>query len=200
MLDVAGARYEVEDAGYGMGYGLRAIGYHGTNSDAAERILSTRFDISRNEYDWLGDGAYFFQDAPVRAMEWARQRFGENAAVVGAEIDLTDCVDLLDIPWERVIVRTFERYVEHLTQSGLPIPQQSRGAHRMDRGVLNYLVDRMAASRMYMRSVRAVFPEGEPIFPGSALLSRAHVQIAVRDPAAVLRMWRQKEEAANGKR
>ena len=37
--------------------------------------------------------------------EWARQRFGDDAAVVGAEIDLEDCIDLLDIPWERVIVR-----------------------------------------------------------------------------------------------
>lgn len=67
---------------------MRAIGFHGTSAGAAQRILSTGFEISRNEYDWLGDGAYFFQDAPVRALEWARQRFGDDAAVLGAEIDL----------------------------------------------------------------------------------------------------------------
>jgi hypothetical protein len=32
--------------------------------------------------------------------------------------------------------------------------------------------------------------EGEPLFPGSALWSRAHVQIAVRDPGAILHVWR----------
>jgi hypothetical protein len=48
---------------------MRAIGYHGTNVQAAQRILSSGFQVSRNEYDWLGDGAYFFQDAPARALE-----------------------------------------------------------------------------------------------------------------------------------
>ncbi|HEU4883856.1 MAG TPA: hypothetical protein VFT45_16470 [Longimicrobium sp.] len=51
---------------------MRAIGYHGTSAEAARRILSSGFEISRNEYDWLGDGAYFFQDAPLRAREWAK--------------------------------------------------------------------------------------------------------------------------------
>ena len=68
---------------------MRGIGFHGTSTGAAQRILSTAFEASRNDYDWLGDGVYFFQDAPARALEWARQRFGEDAAVLGAEIDLT---------------------------------------------------------------------------------------------------------------
>lgn len=65
---------------------MRAIGFHGTSTRAAERILASGFQISRNEYDWLGDGAYFFQDAPERALEWARARFGDEVAVIGAEI------------------------------------------------------------------------------------------------------------------
>lgn len=179
---------------------MRAIGFHGTSIAAAQRILSSGFDASRNEYDWLGDGAYFFQHAPIRAWEWARQRFGERAAVVGAEIDLADGIDLLDIPWERVIVRTFERYIGHLARSGLPMPRQSRGAHRLDRGVLNYLVDGMAQDGMIVRSLRAVFAEGEPMYPGSALLTRAHVQIAVRGRTAIVRTWRQEKEAAHAER
>lgn len=182
------------------GVGMRVIGYHGTSVQAARRILSSGFEVSRNEYDWLGDGAYFFQDAPVRALEWARQRFGDDAAVIGAEIDLDGCIDLLDIPWERVIVRAFELYIEHLTQSGLPVPTQSRGAHRLDRGVLNYLVDRMARNGRYVQSMRAVFAEGEPMYPGSALLTRGHVQIAVRDRAAIRRTWREEKEATDARR
>ena len=67
---------------------MRAIGFHGTSAEAARRILSTGFEISRNEYDRLGDGAYFFQDAPARALGWARRRFGDDAAVIGAEMTL----------------------------------------------------------------------------------------------------------------
>jgi hypothetical protein len=172
---------------------MRAIGFHGTSAEAAQRILSAGFKISRNEYDWLGDGAYFFQDAPARALEWARQRFGDDAAVLGAEIDLADCIDLLDIPWERAIVRAYERYVARLAKSGASAPRQTSGAHRLDRNVINYFVTGATAEGMKVRSVRAVFPEGEPMFPGSALLTRAHVQIAVRDHRAVTRIWRQKE-------
>jgi hypothetical protein len=73
---------------------MRAIGFHGTSVERAERILAHGFEASRNDYDWLGDGAYFFQDALGRAREWA-QRFGSQAAVIGAEIDLDDCLDLL---------------------------------------------------------------------------------------------------------
>lgn len=176
---------------------MRATGFHGTSAEAAQRILASGFEISRNEYDWLGDGAYFFQDAPARALEWARQRFGDDAAVIGAEINLNDCVDLLDIPWERLIVRAYERYIARVVQSGAPAPRQTSGAHRLDRNVINYFVRGAAANGMTVRSVRAVFPEGEPMFPGSALLSRAHVQIAVRDHLAVTRMWRQNEEVGH---
>jgi hypothetical protein len=123
--------------------GMRAIGYHGTSVQAAQRILSSGFQVSRNEYDWLGDGAYFFQDAPARALEWARHRFEDDAAVVAAEIDLEGCVDLLDIPWERLILRAFELYIDLLAQTGRGVPRQTAGAHMLDRQVLNYFAEGM---------------------------------------------------------
>lgn len=163
---------------------MRAIGFHGTSVEAAERILAGGFEISRNDYDWLGDGAYFFQDAPVRALEWARQRFGEAAAVVGAEIDLRDSVDLLDIPWHKEIAGAYPRYRADLERGGLSLPRQSAGAHRLDRSVMNYLIGLLGIKGTIVSCVRAAFAEGEPAFPGSALLSRSHVQIAVRSPGA----------------
>jgi hypothetical protein len=169
---------------------MRAIGYHGTSAGAAQRILSSGFEISRNEYDWLGDGAYFFQDAPARALEWARNRFGDAAAVVGAEIDLANCIDLLDLPWHLEVARAYPRLVAALKQSGHPLPRQTAGAHRVDRSLMNYLIDRLMDRGITASSVRAAFAEGEPAFPGSALLNRAHVQIAVRSSSVILRSWR----------
>ncbi|HEY0015642.1 MAG TPA: hypothetical protein VGC13_04965 [Longimicrobium sp.] len=169
---------------------MRAIGFHGTSAEAAQRILSAGFEISRNEYDWLGDGAYFFQDAPVRALEWARQRFGDDAAVIAAEIDLEDCIDLLDVPWHAQIARVYPRYLAEGEQQGRPLPRQSAGAHRLDRDVMNYLIDLLEEEHTVVSGVRAAFSEGEPAFPGSALLNRSHVQIAIRAPEAILRSWR----------
>jgi hypothetical protein len=169
---------------------MRAIGFHGTSVEAAQRILSAGFEVSRNEYDWLGDGAYFFQDAPVRAMEWARQRFGSEAAVVGAEIDLDGCIDLLDVHWREQVKLAYTRYSAIFEREGKPLPRQTRGVHRLDRGVINYLVAALVDRGLRVTSVRAAFGEGEPLFAGSALLDRSHVQIAVRDPSAVVRSWR----------
>jgi hypothetical protein len=169
---------------------MRAIGFHGTNVAAAQRILASGFVISRNEYDWLGDGAYFFQDAQQRALEWARMRFGSEAAVLGAEIDLTGCLDLLDLGWQEAVQLSYEGLMARLQARRIPVPHQTSGAHRLDRQVINRAIGVLGGRGFPVRSVRAAFMEGEPLFPGSALWSRAHVQIAVRDPGAILSVWR----------
>jgi hypothetical protein len=169
---------------------MRAIGFHGTGVEAARRILSTGFKISRNEYDWLGDGVYFFQDAPLRAREWAEQRFGTDAAVVGAEIDLKDGIDLLDVRWQAAVSNAYAQYQLVMARQATPLPRQTHGAHRLDRAVLNYLAARLEEAGRPMKSIRAAFAEGEPLFPDSALLDRSHVQIAVRNPEAIRRVWR----------
>jgi hypothetical protein len=168
---------------------MRAIGYHGTSVERAARILAEGFQASRNDYDWLGDGVYFFQDSPARAREWAVERFGEAAAVLGAEIDLNGCLDLLDPKWHRIVRRSYADLMERLRRMGAEKPRQTRGAHRLDRAVLNHAV-RLSTKRGFtIRSVRGAFVEGEPLFPGSAMFSKSHVQIAVRDPSAILRTW-----------
>jgi hypothetical protein len=169
---------------------MRAIGFHGTSAEAARRILSSGFAISRNDYDWLGDGAYFFQDARPRAAEWARERFGADAAVIGAEIDLRDCVDLFDPKWHDVVRESYFDLVARLQASGQPVPKQTRGAHRLDREVINRMAAVLESRGVPIRAVRAAFAEGDPLFTGSALLSQAHVQLAVRDLAAIVHVWR----------
>lgn len=169
---------------------MRAIGYHGTSVERAERILADGFEISRNEYDWLGDGAYFFQDAPARAAEWARQRFGRDGAVVGAEIDLDGCLDLLDPQWHDVVREAYTTFLNDLRAEGRSAPRQTAGAHRLDREVLNLTADLLAERGMHIQTVRAAFVEGVPLYEHSALWSRAHIQIAVREPSALVRLWR----------
>ena len=77
----------------------KLVGHHGTSRQIAETVLSKGFRASQNAYDWLGDGAYFWQDAPLRAMEWATQAFGTDAAVLEATIEARDFINLLDVEW-----------------------------------------------------------------------------------------------------
>jgi hypothetical protein len=66
---------------------ITTVGYHATSAAVARVTLEeARFRQSRNPYDWLGDGAYFWEAAPERAWEWAHRprvqtRLGPGVAV-----------------------------------------------------------------------------------------------------------------------
>jgi hypothetical protein len=55
----------------------------------------------------------------------------------------------------------------------------------LDRAVVNYAARMLAREGESVRAVRGVFAEGAPVFPGSAIMNRAHVQIAVRDASLI---------------
>ena len=167
----------------------KVYGYHGTSLQLAAVILQNGFNPSQNDYDWLGDGIYFWQDAPARAWEWAKQQHGTEAAVIVAEISMRDCIDLLDIEWFQFLTEAYNSFMEQLRLANLPHPRQTSRAHRLDREVVNYSVGILAEQGTIVSSVRAAFSEGNPVYPLSALFDRSHVQIAVRDPSLIERVW-----------
>lgn len=177
----------------------RVRGFHGTTSSKQASILTEGFELSRNPYDWLGDGIYFFQDAPRRAWQWATEHHGPEAAVLGASIRVEDFMDLLDVGWAREITAFYDAFVAHLKAAGRPLPVQQGGAHRLDRQVLNYAVGVLEQRGLIVRAVRAPFVEGSRIFPNSGLFDQAHVQIAVRDPSIIEDVWVEPESSTSGR-
>lgn len=166
------------------------LGYHGTTLEGAKQIFANGFRLSRNEWDWLGDGVYFFQDSPQRALEWAREHHGDNAGVVGAEIRLVDCFDLQDPRWTRLYSGLYDQYTKYLKDANLPRPKQTSGAHRLDRDVINYSRGVLAEQGINIACVRCAFNEGSPVYPDSAIYDRSHVQIAVLDVnLCIKRTW-----------
>ncbi len=166
------------------------FGYHGTSIRAAEAVIRNGFRLSQNSYDWLGDGVYFFQDAPSRAWDWANSRHPDEPAVVGAELRLVDCMDLLDTDWSPVLADAYNAYIGLLKETGLTPPVQTGGAHRLDREVINYAIGVLTRNGIEISCVRGAFVEGMPVYSGSALFDRTHVQISVRDPSkCVRRVW-----------
>lgn len=164
-------------------------GYHGTHQDTVSALLEGDYRMSRNDYDWLGDGVYFWQDAEQRAWEWARRHHGERAAVIGAEIHLRDCVDLFDISWEHIVRAAYRSLHLGLRAAKLPLPSQLGDMHRIDREVMNLVVEMLAQEGRQIRVVRAAFREGYRLFYRSAFFDRTHVEVAVRDPALIVRTW-----------
>lgn len=177
-----------------MRYDRTIIGYHGTDTTAAERILAgARFLPSEKTYDWLGRGVYFWEFGYDRAVQWAREHRPDAPAVVGAVIQLGDCYDLLDTRFTRDLAQGAGAFASTWAQTSRALPHNSgrdRKARHLDCAVINWWLDQLAAQGTTYQTVRCGFSEGEPVFDGMAILRESHVQVAVRDPACILGVFR----------
>ena len=70
------------------------LGFHGTDEETVHLALNGKKNLepSKNQWDWLGDGIYFWENDPERALEFAKQRFAwrkENK--IAAVESIWDC-------------------------------------------------------------------------------------------------------------
>jgi hypothetical protein len=184
-------------------YGGIVLGYHGCDAAVGERLLAgdEHLRVSRNDYDWLGEGAYFWEGDPRRALAWAElmkarpAHFGGRVRapfVVGAVIRPGNCLDLADSASLATLHNAYLTLKRGSELAGGPLPRNEPGfkgdldlvKRRLDCAVINLLhsVRRDEGLAAY-DSVRAPFFEGRPLFPGSKIMARTHVQLCVRDPA-----------------
>jgi hypothetical protein len=164
-------------------------GYHGTSRENAESIIKNGFRSSNSGGDWLGPGAYFWQDAPKRALDWAKKLHPENPVVIRSSIifDRSKTMDLLDTKWFSFLGARYKDFVIDCLESNISLPTQDKdltksNLHRLDHNFLNYIALTMNREKPGRVSViRAAFTEGNPIFDNSAIYDLSHVQIVVKD-------------------
>lgn len=78
------------------------LGFHGCSPSTAQAALAGQIDLqaSERDFDWLGNGTYFWEWDEQRAQEWAAWKVSrgnfDRAAVIGAVIDPGNCLDLLN--------------------------------------------------------------------------------------------------------
>jgi hypothetical protein len=167
----------------------QVAGYHGCPYSVAEQILEEqRFLPSLQAYDWLGEGAYFWEFAPYRAREWAQSRIvgtHDTVAVVGATIRLGHCLNLLDTEHIPDLEAIYKEFVESVGTENLP-RNTEQGAHFLDRSVIEAYCRAIERKTVFpVETVRGSFPEGGPIYEGSKILRKAHTQIAVRASSCI---------------
>lgn len=194
-----------------LGTGL-VLGFHGCEREAAEAIIGGEaFRQSDKPYDWLGPGAYFWEGDDQRALEWARDRPRARAfkspAVVGAVIDLGNCLDLTTRSGLDLIAYYHGLFKEAQQAAGLDMPVNEdlagdrfgdRLLRYLDRAVIAFLHASIEAqitsdeavgvrpSVERFDTVRGLFPEGAPAYEGAGFMKKTHTQIAVRNPACIL--------------
>jgi hypothetical protein len=131
---------------------------------------------------------YFFQDAPIRAKQWAIEQHPNEPAVICSLIQLENCIDLFDVKWFPLLKNVYNLFEEQYRLSDRPLPKQNlyrSKVHRLDSAFFNYANQFVAHQGQISSSTRAVFVEGDCIFPNSAIFDLAHVQISVTDPVVI---------------
>jgi hypothetical protein len=183
------------------------IGYHGCLEPLASDLLTGRKSVadwpaSKNDWDWLGEGIYFWEHGPSRAKRWAENKARKvkvkgkkNAkpAVVGAIILLgSDVLDLTDVRFAPMLAESYELLAERYRAAGLELPENEisdRKRHYLDCLVINSLFS-IPDIRGKYSVVRGAFEEGEPVFPGATIRKETHIQLAVRDPSVIGGLFR----------
>jgi hypothetical protein len=166
------------------------LGYHGCEVAFAEALIRCEVRVedwqpSQNRYDWLGHGIYFWEFAPHRARVW-----GGKGGVVGAVIQLGVCLDLTDIHYTNLLRTEYRLVRRQRREQGLPMPKNKGKRRDLDCLVINGFVKDAERKDVTFQTVRCPFLEGKPAFAGSGIRRESHIQITVRDQAAIVGVFR----------
>lgn len=168
------------------------LGYHGCAEEVGLKALLGNLSLikSAKEYDWLGPGIYFWESDPRRAQEWAEQRGYKKPFVIGAVIDLRNCLNLLERENLDLLADAHKSFVKIQKKSGLEMPKNrdtKRGPKRdkllryLDCAVIKNLHSMIAEDPEgeAFDTVRGLFVEGGRAYSGSGFNLLTHTQIAV---------------------
>jgi hypothetical protein len=177
------------------------FGFHGLDETVALEILNGKKDFkhSKNPYDWLGHGIYFWENSHERARQYAvesKTRKGstiKNPFVLGAIIDLGNCFDLLDKRHVDLLQIAHSEMSLALKKQGKKIPVNTGFSstdfdfkkRQLDCAVICYAVDMVDKYGHQLGfdkpfdSVRAAFWEGEPIYQNAGFKSHNHIQLCI---------------------
>ncbi len=177
------------------------LGFHGCDKEIRDRIVSEKGFLlkgSRNNYDWLGNGAYFWENNHERALQYAidlmnnppkgKKNLIKEPAVLGAIIDLGHCLDLIDSKYLNIVKSSYEYLCQSSAKHGLPLPENKVSEsgdlliRKLDCAVIEAIHElNEELERPHYDSVRGVFFEGDDLYKNAGFKEKNHIQIAIRN-------------------
>ncbi len=154
---------------------------------------------SKNDHDWLGHGFYFWEGNKDRALAWAEARAKyprpggqkiQHPFVIGAILDLGHCLNLLDHDALGLVQKSYQALQAYHDKAGIPLPK-NRGSkdlllRHLDCAVIEALHQNNQESEITQYdSVRAVFVEGDELYPNAGFREKNHMQICVRNEECI---------------
>jgi len=197
---------------YPSKFGL-IVGFHGCDLKVRNGIVSGKmpFNLSYNDYDWLGNGMYFWENNRNRALQFATElkgkvRIGKEViktpAVLGAIIDFGYCLDLLDEEYIRMVKDSYDIMARSISDNGLRLPEnkplkdsKDLLIRRLDCAVIENLHEERKINNLRsFDTARGVFIEGRTLYPNAGFNEKNHIQICVRNPNCIKGFFIPREE------
>ena len=176
------------------------IGFHGCDKSIADKVLCdplTHLTPSKNGYDWLGDGIYFWLNDPHRAYEWAKQTQKRDPNkikqpyVIGAIIDLGMCLNFCERSAIKLLQKSYEDLADALKKLDIDIKTElinktpDEGGFNLirplDAAIINNLHKMSAPQKIEFDTVYGYFQEGKDAYFGAGVREKTHIQVCVRN-------------------
>lgn len=180
------------------------IGFHGCDVSIRTAVVlnETKLFPSKNDYDWLGHGIYFWENNRHRAIRFAQElqeHMRRNKpqinqpATLGAVIDMGYCLDLMDAECLQLIRTSYEKLVVAYDNFGVKLPENKTATfskqkliRNLDCAVIENLHElRQGLCLKPFDSVRSLFVEGEELYPNAGFNEKNHIQLCVRNPNCI---------------
>jgi len=168
------------------------LGFHGCEKKVADDIINLKREMipSTNDYDWLGHGFYFWENDPNRALEFAKKNNKLEPAVIGAVIDLGNCLSLMERSTIQLLQASYTNLLKVSQQQDQLLPENTgdRNGHKLIRRLdcavfenLHNLLNKAIKSAYDYDTVVGAFFEGAPAYNGTEIKEQSHIQICVRN-------------------
>jgi len=188
------------------------LGFHGCDAETRQSLLNNpdKLIYSDKPYDWLGHGLYFWENNYERALLWAKDKkiLGkiQTPSVIGAVLFLGNCLDLLDSSYIKILQQYYKTMEAEYRTENNELPQNknlTNDQHKdriireldctlieyMHQAILEQIVEEKETQGFselkIFDSVRGVFTEGGPAFPGAGIQEKNHIQICIRNSNSI---------------
>ncbi len=170
---------------------FQVTGFHSCDKTVGLQVLTGEIDLkpSKNIWDWLGEGIYFWEQNPSRALEYAIEsaegkQFNKVRInipfVLGATIELGNCLNLIEPQSVAILKEAYAGLLRLHEQLNKKMPVNEGDNRKLDCAIFRYIhqVRRQNGDAPY-DTIRAAFSEGIEVYPGASFTSRGHLQICV---------------------
>jgi hypothetical protein len=168
---------------------FQVIGFHSCDKDVGLTVINGQAQLkpSNNPWDWLGEGIYFWEQNPDRALQYAveaaikKQVYAGNIKtpfVIGAIIELGNCLNLIVPESVDAVKEAYSGLEKIYTEAGKKMPDNKDANRKLDCAVFIHESGKDKPNLKY-DTISCAFVEGDPIYPGANFTTRLHIEICV---------------------